>query len=67
MPVEVTLPARVVVPLTPIELTPLTSPPKLALPVTFRLLLAPAIVEPLVVITLPPVKVVFAPKVTAPA
>ena len=67
MPVELTLPARVVVPLTPNELKPLTSPPKLALPVTFKLLLAPATVEPVVVVTLLAVSVVTAPKVTAPA
>ena len=67
MPVELTLPARVVAPLTPSELTPLTSPPKLALPVTFRLLIAPATVEPVVVLTLLAVSVVAAPKVTAPA
>ena len=61
------MPARVVVPLTPIELRSLTSPPKLALPDTFKLLLAPAIAEPVVVVTLLAVNVVAAPKVTAPA
>ena len=61
------LAAKRVVPLTSTVLTLLTSPPMLALPTTARLLPAPAMVEPaLVVVTVLPVSVVAAPRVMAP-
>jgi hypothetical protein len=67
LPVELTLAAKRVVPLTSTVLTLLTSPPMLALPTTARLLPPPAMVEPkLVVVTLLPVRVVPAPRVMAP-
>ena len=54
----------VVVPLTLRVLTPVTAPPKLALPVTAREFAPPATV--LVKVTVLPTRVVLAPKVTAP-
>ena len=53
----------VLVPLTLRVLTPVTAPPKLALPVTARLLAPPSTV--LVNVTVVPVSVVPAPSVTA--
>ena len=67
LPVELTLAAKRVVPLTLTVLTPLTLPPMSALPATPKLLPAPAKVEPLVVVTVVPVRVVLAPRDSAPA
>ena len=67
LPVELTLAAKRVVPLTFTVLTPLTLPPMSALPATARMLPAPAKVEPLVVVTVVPVRVVLAPRESAPA
>ena len=53
-----------VVPLTDSVLKPVASPSKTALPLTARLLPAPATV--LCAVTVLPVNVVFAPSVTAP-
>ena len=64
---ELTLAAKRVVPLTLTVLTPLTLPPMSALPATAKLLPAPARVEPLVEVTVVPVRVVLAPKESAPA
>ena len=54
----------VLVPLTLRVVTPVTAPPKLALPVTTSALLPPATV--LVKVTVVPVNVLAAPNVTAP-
>ena len=67
LPVVLILALSLVVPLTLSTLTALTSPPTKALPLTFKVLAAPAMVEPVTVVTLEAVKVVPAPNVTAPA
>ena len=66
MPMELTLPARLIAPLTLNWLTLLTAAPKLRLPVIPRLLPTPAMVELAAVVTLAAVNVVFAPRVIAP-
>ena len=63
-PVVVMLALMVLVPLTLRVLTPVTAPPKLALPVTAREFAPPATV--LVKVTVVPVNVLAAPSVTGP-